>query len=493
MFRNRLFIKIYFWFLLATIIPIVIIIIIDTMIVFDSAPEHLRRHAEYILSYYGQMAADIYEKENPESLNRFVNYIEETTGFHIYLYSAEGKEISGQKALPEISRLLAEMGKDDKRNIIVSRNEKIILKAVNSHKLKKYIVAAEITHGFPPLPPRQKQIPPSAPLLSLPLSSDMPLLPPPPPKPPFGLSFILFRVFVILALSGVICYLLFRYLKSPLTKLENATRQLAAGNFSTRVAATMGNRKDEISSLALDFDFMAERIEQLLTSQHNLLRDISHELRSPLTRLNLALELCRQHSNAESQKHLERIANESDKLNNLISQILTLNRAQSGIAQLAKEEIDITRLVQEIAADADFEAKSRNRFVAVNIKDAVIVKGNEELIYSAIENIVRNAVFYTREGSTVEIFVNSIQKDGQPFALIKVRDYGDGISEDELEKIFKPFYRVDENRDRRTGGEGIGLAITDAAVKIHGGSIRAANASNCGLIIEMLLPIYNGA
>jgi signal transduction histidine kinase len=300
---------------------------------------------------------------------------------------------------------------------------------------------------------------------------------------------MLSRIVLALSLSGIGCYFLSRYLTAPITGLRNATRRFAAGNFSTRVGATMSKRRDELSGLSSDFDFMAERIEMLMTSQQILLRDISHELRSPLARMNVALELCRKRCDSETEKYLDRIGKEADKLNDLIGQVLTLNRVDFGINQLRKEEINISRLIEEIALDADYEANAKNRSVNIAISDECVMEGDRELLRRAVENIVRNAVLYTAEQSSVEIYVKQIQKDENDYVSIIVRDFGTGVPEGEVKNIFKPFYRIGEGRDRMTGGAGIGLAIADVAVRLHDGSIKAINASGGGLNIEVMLPI----
>ena len=187
--------------------------------------------------------------------------------------------------------------------------------------------------------------------------------PPPPPGSEQPSYMIVIRLLAVLTVSGMICYVLARYLTAPILGLGAAARRLASGDLKVRVGPTMGSRNDEISRLAHDFDGMAERIESLLTSQRVLLRDISHELRSPLARLNVAVELCRKRSDAEAGKALDRIEREACKLNELIEQLLTLNRVESGISGHEKTQIDLARLIHEISEDADFEARSMNRSV----------------------------------------------------------------------------------------------------------------------------------
>jgi two-component system, OmpR family, sensor histidine kinase CpxA len=277
-------------------------------------------------------------------------------------------------------------------------------------------------------------------------------------------------------------------LTSPVTKLRKATQELAAGNLRTRVVPALGNRRDELASLGADFDVMAEQIESLINSQRRLLGDISHELRSPLARLNVALELARQRSGAEATSALERIQREAENLNEMIGQLLALTRLESGAASVAKTQFDLAQLVREIADDADFEARSRNRSVTVNEVESCVITGNYELLRRAIENVVRNAIQYTSEGTAVEVELRRQGNRSDESAVIVVRDHGAGVPDSALEKIFQPFYRVDEARDREAGGVGLGLAIAERAVRLHGGNVKATNAADGGLIVTIEVP-----
>jgi two-component system sensor histidine kinase CpxA len=275
------------------------------------------------------------------------------------------------------------------------------------------------------------------------------------------------------------------------TKLRAATRELAAGNLSVRVVPRLGGRRDELASLAADFDEMAEKIQLLIESQRRLLGDISHELRSPLARLNVALELARQRSGSEAQTALERIQLEAETLNEMIGQLLALTRIETGAEEIAKTKFDLQTLVADVANDANFEAHARERAVKLGRSDTAVIEGAPGLLRGAIENVVRNAVAYTAKGTTVEIDLtldDTRPDSADRSARIVVRDHGPGVPEESLTKIFRPFYRVDEARDRAAGGVGLGLAIAERAVKLHGGTITAANAPDGGLIVTIMLP-----
>jgi signal transduction histidine kinase len=286
---------------------------------------------------------------------------------------------------------------------------------------------------------------------------------------------------LIFLIAGVVfCYLISSYLTRPLQKLGEAAANIAEGRLETRVDPSLRNRRDEIAVLAGNFDRMAERIEALVTGQRRLLGDVSHELRSPLARLIVALGLLKQGPAEETPENLERIGVEVRRLDTLIGQLLTLTRIDSGAVQGSAARFDLTNLVQEVANDADFEARACNRRVTVKPSDACPIEGFEELMRSAVENVVRNAVRYTAEETTVEISLETETSN----AILRVRDYGPGVPNDQLQEIFQPFRRlVPENHD----GAGLGLAIAQRAVRVHRGTIRAIHA-HIGLIVEIVVP-----
>lgn len=291
-----------------------------------------------------------------------------------------------------------------------------------------------------------------------------------------------FRYGALLLTAFLLCWALARYLSSPIGKLREATQKLADGDLSTRVGDRVGRRRDELASLAKDFDVMAERIESLVMSQKRLSRDVSHELRSPLARMNVALEIAKQKSNGETSPMIQRIENESQRLNDMISRLLTLSKLETGSNDFDRRELNLRSLVEQVAADADFEASAKGRSVSVVRADDCRVNGSESLIRSAVENVLRNAVRYTKEGTAVEVSLSN----GDGKAVVRVRDHGEGVPESELANLFRPFYRVGEARDRGSGGTGLGLAIAEQAILAHKGSINAKNEED-GLAVEIVL------
>jgi two-component system sensor histidine kinase CpxA len=258
---------------------------------------------------------------------------------------------------------------------------------------------------------------------------------------------------------------------------------------------------------------MAERLENLVNAQSRLLTDISHELRSPLARLNVALELARQRSGVDARSALDRIDRETNRLNEMIQRLLTIARLEAGNESIEKSPVDLEQIIREIAKDAAFEAQSRHCQVEATVVDDCIVMGSPSLLHSAIENVVRNAIRYTEEGTSVEVRleqgvglpntrlknagsrdlepekVELQNNDSSPEAVVRVTDSGPGVPEDALDKLFRPFYRIDDARGRQTGGVGLGLAITDRAVRLHGGTIRVSNRPQGGLMVEIRLPL----
>lgn len=288
------------------------------------------------------------------------------------------------------------------------------------------------------------------------------------------------RLIGLLLTAIALCYLLARYLTSPIRKLREATNQLADGDLQTRVIPRLGRRRDEIGDLARDFNVMAERIEHLIITQQRLNSDISHELRSPLARMNVALEIAKKKTNESTLPILERIENESNRLNEMIGRLLTLARLESGAEEVERKRVDLAEIVKDVAADADFEAQAKGKFVEVSAVDSCPLMGSENLLRSAVENVLRNAVRYTKERTAVDVSLT--RQNGH--AILRISDHGGGVPEDELANLFRPFYRVGEARERKTGGTGLGLAIAERAVKAHKGTITAQNY-NGGLLIEI--------
>ena len=312
----------------------------------------------------------------------------------------------------------------------------------------------------------------------------------------YGLHELLFfanpQLPVAIVVFGATTFVLVLLLVRPIGRLRLAARKLANGELGARVDEPGGEERlfggDEIQGLVHDFNYMAERLERLVGAQKILVRDVSHELRSPLARLSVALELAREEAPAAMGEHLQRIEREAGRLILLIGQLLRLSSMETTNASTPTETFRLQGLIEDLLPDAEFEAQQRSCTIRVVSHCECMVRGNTDLIYRAIENVVRNAVYYTQPGSSIEVRLQLAREGTQSLVRIAIRDFGPGVPESELINIFRPFYRVTEARDRQSGGVGLGLAIAERVIRTHGGTIQARNATPPGLLVEILLP-----
>lgn len=294
---------------------------------------------------------------------------------------------------------------------------------------------------------------------------------------------------VAIAIAGITTFFLTLLFTRPLVRLRTATRSLAEGNLEVRVEESerskAGKPVDEFQGLAHDFNHMAGRLESLVGAQKLLLRDVSHELRSPLARLSVALELVREDAGPTFEVHFSRIERETEKLNALIGQLLTLSALDTQDIAAGFQPISLNELCESILPDAAFEARQRPCTVDL-IEDAVCrVSGDADLLHRAIENVVRNAIRYTQPDTQVTLRLSTHAGS----AILQIDDHGPGIPEAELANIFQPFYRLDPARSTSTGGVGVGLAIVERAVRLHHGIVKATNRPTGGTSIRIELPL----
>ena len=295
---------------------------------------------------------------------------------------------------------------------------------------------------------------------------------------------------IALVASAAVCYFLARYLAAPVDRLRLATRKMAGGDLDVRVLPALRARGDDLGLLAADLDAMAQRLRQLLDAKQQLLRDVSHELRSPLTRLQLALSLARrEHSGAD--RYLARIACEADRLEQLIARTLKLVRLERPAnALIEQRNLDVGELLRNIASDVAIEADARDCLVNVQAPECLLVYGDVELLRSAFENVMRNAVRFSPAGGVVVVSARRVAQQHLPDTVeIAVHDSGPGVPDKDLGLIFEPFYRVDAAREHQgAAGEGLGLAIAARALAVHGGAISAHNMPGGGLAVVITLP-----
>jgi two-component system sensor histidine kinase CpxA len=290
------------------------------------------------------------------------------------------------------------------------------------------------------------------------------------------------RLAIIGIVALVICLLLARHITAPLAQLRAATQQVAGGRLDATASRALTARRDEIGALGRDFNRMTEHLAALAAAERRLLADVSHELRSPLTRLTVALGLARQ-QRQEPDPHLDRIEHEAANLDRGIGQLLALARADSGVDDHERQPTDVTALVAEVVAEADVEARASDRRVVAEAAKPWVRSATPDLLRSAIENVVRNAVRHTNPGTTVEVSIDA----AAAMMTIAVRDHGPGVPAGELTELFRPFRRGRAST-ATPGGMGLGLAIAERAMQRHGGSIQASNAADGGLIVELRLP-----
>jgi two-component system, OmpR family, sensor kinase len=287
---------------------------------------------------------------------------------------------------------------------------------------------------------------------------------------------------IALVVSALTSWWLAEHLTAPIRRIQAGARALASENLSVRVSAGLEDRKDELAVLARDFDAMADQLRANRSATTQLLRDISHELRSPLARMRVALGLARQPP-ADFSRQLDRMEREVERLDAMINQVLKLARLHGTDALLEREPFELDEVIEEVVRDANFEGAVKNCSVNLNGAANETVLGNRELLRSAIENVLRNAVRYSPKDRPVDVTVARLASGLE----ILIRDHGPGVPAADLERIFEPFYRVAESRDRDSGGEGIGLAITSQVMKAHGGGAKAVNAQG-GFEVRLSLP-----
>jgi signal transduction histidine kinase len=454
---RSLYIKIFLWFWLAMVLVggTLVFSIVETQSEIARIGEEANDRA--LTPPYAERWAAVFENQGKSAMAEYIEHAK-GSGTHVYFFNEDGKEQFGKTPPAEASAILQTARGTDETQILWGKTRRFVAQRVAGPSGSRYVLLVDLTSPFVQF------------FLA-------------------RLHIQAFRLIIAILVGGLVCLWLARYITAPVGKLRAAARRLADGNLNARVGSVANRRKDEIGDLERDFDRMAERIELLMSSQQRLIHNISHELRSPLARLNVALGLAQKHADATVSGPLERIEREAGRLNELIGNLLTLARWESGAEPVNQGDVELDALVREVAADADFEAKSRNRAVRVLTLQPCSVAGVRDLLRSAIENVMRNAVNYTRKDSEVEVSLECVHGPAHEDAVIRVRDHGDGVPEDALENIFRPFYRVADSRERSSGGTGLGLSIAAKAVLLHGGQVKAENSPTGGLLIELRLPL----
>ena len=294
------------------------------------------------------------------------------------------------------------------------------------------------------------------------------------------------QVAIASVISAFFSLLLAAYIAAPLSRIRANARRVARGDLDARIGTLTFGRSAEMLSLASEFDQMAARLKELVEGQRRLIRDVSHEMRSPLARLQVALELARAQTHGDAKVQIERIELESHRLEEMIAQAIQLSRMEMTTpSTVERESVALDELIADIAADAAFEAQAQHCSLYIAQSAPLLVRAESDLLASAIENVVRNAVNYTTPDSTIRIRLDRVEQQ----ARLRVIDAGPGVSAADCARIFEPYFRTDSARQRKSGGSGLGLAIAKRAVERQGGRIRAVNADGGGLEVEILLPL----
>jgi two-component system sensor histidine kinase CpxA len=396
-----------------------------------------------VMPMEAEKCARMYEQSGKQAVQDYLDELQRQNSVRFYFFDEDGNSLLDRGApekLAALARNKEALNQTARNNLsLVVPRQGIAMRLVPGPSGKKYNLALQ-----------------QSPTLIMPVSEAVGTHP-------------YLRLLVVGLLGAVLCFMLARHITKPIRRLRAATANIASG------------------TLGRDFDRMADQIEALVSAQRELLGDVSHELRSPLARMIVALGLLRHASPGEAAEYMNRINTEAERLDKTIGQLLTLTRIESGAEVAQRETFDFTNLVEEVAADGDFEAQAHHRAVKVTRSDACSVTGVPEMLRSAIENVVRNAIRYTAKDTVVEIALERIT-DGRDSALLKIRDHGPGVPKIMLAGIFQPFQRVPTS-EPNADGAGLGLAIADRVVHMHNGTIRALNAPDGGLIVEMVLPV----
>ena len=404
------------------------------------------------LAGYADTAANLYVDEGPEALRRWLRNSMRQQHFRGSLFNSDGRDILNRRLPPGLAPLIEKA---------IVKNEP--LKLVRPPHMLAVIPVATAQGNF--FWVANSRITPDA------MQQNRQYT-------------LIFQILLGLACILLASWLLSGMFTRPIRLLQRSAAQLGSGRMQTRTPATLTSRGDEIGELAQSFDHMATQLEGLMSSHKQLLRDVSHELRSPLARLTVALELARDAAGDAAQNDLARIGLEAERLNALIAEVLTLARFEQRAIQADLSEIDLANLLEEIIADASFEAEAAGKRVQLNHVDTCSMYADRLWLGRALDNILRNAVRHTDAGTEVEIAMRCESEQ----VMISVEDHGAGVPDDALEHLFEPFFRAEDSRARNSGGYGLGLAIARQVVELHKGDISASHGSDGGLRVSISLP-----
>jgi len=457
---HRLFLKIFSWFWVTALVIIGILFVGRR--VMDLRPIDSSSMYTSVASLVAAEAAHAYESGGPMEFAHFANRLAAGHKAQVFLLDEFNKDVLSQAISNDALRLASQTGKDQLVTKYVPLFERIAAYKFVSRSGRPYtLVIYEHSLGLN--------------LTGALLSA--------------GIPFLLGLLFVV----TVLCFWLAYHIATPIHSIQSAARRVAQGDLSARVPHAVSLRRDELAALAVDFDSMVERIETLIRTQRNLLTSVSHELRSPLTRLNVSLAMMRKHASQEACDICERMERDVARIDARIGQLLTLSRLEAGLPLGKRENVNFTLLVEEVVADGNFEAQSLGKSVSLKSSSDVVLETADSLaLRSACENIVRNAIHFTRPGTEVNVALDVDNTASSRQVFLTVRDQGPGVPKDALQNIFSPFFRIN-GPGRREEGNGLGLAIALEAIRLHHGSITASNLNPEGLEISVRLPVSGPA
>jgi len=460
---RRLFYKIFLWFWLG-IAVVSATLVASTVLTHSRSAQDERWRQRYgpMVDLWAHREAEVFDHDGRSGLEKYIGSFVKDPGVYGFIFDGE-HEVLGRQVPPRVLRVVDQVDQYSVGEPRFFTGERIIGEKAFGPSGRAYVVV--VTYPQPPIVPR--------PVFQY-LFADL------------GRQEII-RLVAVLVVAAFFSLWLARHITSPIEKLRWAVRQIANEHLEARVDKTVVARRDELADLGRDFDSMAQRIDVLVAAQRRLLGDVSHTLRSPLARLSVALGLAREGAAPETSEHLDRIEREADHLNKLIGQLLTIARVDSGVDLEQKKVFDLGLLMEEVAADGDYEARSRNRAVVFSPSSECLIEGAPEMLRNAVENVVRNAVRHTAVETNVEITMRCQRVGEGPQATIQVRDHGAGVSEDAIAELFLPFHQIVDGM--RHDGIGLGLAITERAFRLHGGKVTAANVPGGGLIVTLELPM----
>ncbi|MBA3535316.1 MAG: HAMP domain-containing protein [Tatlockia sp.] len=447
---RSLYWKIFLSFWLATILIIITTAWVTSEITQKSS---IPARERVFMDSYAHAAVVTYESGPQEAVQKWLAHMGASKQMTLYLLTNTGEIIGNQQPPDIVQQISANLAKDELDDGLLKFGNIIVSHEIVSISGKAYRLVAVSEK-------------PLAHFVEIPWA---------------GLTL---RLLIAIIISGFICYLLSIYLTQPLRSLIQAARSIATGNLNTRVGYLKGHYRDEIAELSGEFDQMAEQLETIMNSKERLLQDISHELRSPLARMQIAIELGRNKTTQAAEPEFHRMETECLRLNTLIGEILEFARLDTSSSQLNKSLINLPDLVKQVVDDANFE--EGKPVVVFHPSPACELLLDGRLIHRAIENIIRNGLRYSVPNPKINVYL--YWADSNTEIYIDIEDNGPGVPEDQLEKIFNPFYRVDPSREKKTGGYGLGLSIAQQAIKLHHGYIKAMNRKKGGLLVRVVFP-----